>query len=169
MGRPTSSDLGPDVRSPVPTGLDLRLETSHSLGAATSGLRRICRTRPGNHLADSTVPDTIENISRLIAHREEHRGVALVLQAGYGGGMTRTISQRELRNDSGAIMRALDRGEVFLVTRNGIPVGELRPARRRFVSRELLLEAFASASRVDANGFRDELDGFVDQTVEPRA
>jgi antitoxin (DNA-binding transcriptional repressor) of toxin-antitoxin stability system len=120
-------------------------------------------------LADATVPDTIENISRVIAHREEHRGVALVLQAGYGGGMTRTISQRELRNDSGAIMRALDRGEVFLVTRNGIPVGELRPARRRFVSRELLLEAFASASRVDADGFRDELDGFVDQTVEPRA
>jgi hypothetical protein len=47
--------------------------------------------------------------------------------------LPRTISQRELRNDSGAIMRALDRGEVFLVTRNGFPVGELRPARRRFV------------------------------------
>jgi antitoxin (DNA-binding transcriptional repressor) of toxin-antitoxin stability system len=66
-------------------------------------------------------------------------------------------------------MRALDRGEVFLVTRNGIPVGELRPARRRFVSRELLLEAFATAPRIDAEQFRDEHDGVVDQTVEPRA
>lgn len=48
----------------------------------TSDLRRICRTRPGNQLADSTAPDTIEIISRVIAHREERRGVALVLQLG---------------------------------------------------------------------------------------
>lgn len=82
--------------------------------------------------------------------------------------MTRTISQRELRNDSGAIMRALDRGEVFVVTRNGIPVGELRPARRRFVSRDLLLEAFASAPRLDAERFRGELDAVLDQGAEPR-
>jgi antitoxin (DNA-binding transcriptional repressor) of toxin-antitoxin stability system len=83
--------------------------------------------------------------------------------------MTRTISQRELRNDSGAVMRALDRGEVFLVTRNGIPVGELRPARRRFVGRELLLEAFASAPAIDAGRFRDDSDAVLDQAVEPRA
>ncbi len=83
--------------------------------------------------------------------------------------MTRTISQRELRNDSGAIMRALDRGESFVVTRNGIPVGELRPARRRFVSRDVLLAAFASAPHIDAERFRDELDAALDQSPEPRA
>ena len=49
-------------------------------------------------------------------------------------------------------MRALDRGEVFLVTRNGIPVGELRPAQRRFVDRDLLLEVFASALVATLNG-----------------
>ena len=92
-----------------------------------------------------------------------------MLQAGYGADMMRTISQRELRNDSGAIMRALDRGEVFVVTRNGIPVGELRPARRRFVGRDLLLEAFATAPRIDAERFRDELDTVLDQAAEPRA
>jgi antitoxin (DNA-binding transcriptional repressor) of toxin-antitoxin stability system len=83
--------------------------------------------------------------------------------------MTRTITQRELRNDSGAIMRALDRGEVFVVTRNGIPVGELRPARRRFVSRDVLLAAFATAPLIDAERFRDELDAVLDQSPEPRA
>ncbi len=82
--------------------------------------------------------------------------------------MIRTISQRELRNDSGAIMRALDHGEVFLVTRNGIPVGELRPARRRFVSRDLLLEALGSAPNIDAGRFRHELDAILDQSPEPR-
>jgi antitoxin (DNA-binding transcriptional repressor) of toxin-antitoxin stability system len=111
----------------------------------------------------------IRNGSHLVVHRCGIEGVALVLRPRYGGVMTRTISQRELRNDSGAIMRALDRGEVFLVTRNGIPVGELRPARRRFVSRDLLLEAFANAPQIDAKRFRDELDDVLDQTVEPRA
>ncbi len=33
------------------------------------------------------------------------------------------IGQRELRNTSGKIMRGLDAGESFTVTRNGTPVG----------------------------------------------
>ncbi len=41
----------------------------------------------------------------------------------------REITQRQLRNESGEIMRELDRGESFLVTRNGTPVGELVPIR----------------------------------------
>ncbi|MEP7114915.1 MAG: type II toxin-antitoxin system prevent-host-death family antitoxin, partial [Ilumatobacteraceae bacterium] len=44
--------------------------------------------------------------------------------------MAQAISQRELRNDSGEIMRRLDHGETFIVTRNGTPVGELTPMRR---------------------------------------
>lgn len=83
--------------------------------------------------------------------------------------MTRTISQRELRNDSGEIMRALDRGEDFIVTRNGVPVGELRPARRRFVSRDLLVQTFRTAPAVDADRFRDDLDAVADQDIEPVA
>src|SRR5262245_41020298 len=41
----------------------------------------------------------------------------------YSEPMTQTITQRELRNDSGDIMRRLDQGETFIVTRNGTPVG----------------------------------------------
>jgi prevent-host-death family protein len=41
------------------------------------------------------------------------------------------ITQRHLRNESGKVMRALDAGETFVVTRNGVPVGELLPVRRR--------------------------------------
>lgn len=82
--------------------------------------------------------------------------------------MTRTISQRELRNESGEIMRALDRGEDFIVTRNGVPVGELRPARRRFVSREMLLETFRAAPPVAADRLRQDLDAVTRQDIEPR-
>jgi prevent-host-death family protein len=83
--------------------------------------------------------------------------------------MTRMITQRELRNQSGEIMRALDRGEDFVVTRNGVPVGELRPARRRFVGRDLLLAVLRTAPPVDRQRFREDLDRLVDQDIDPRA
>jgi prevent-host-death family protein len=44
--------------------------------------------------------------------------------------VARAITQQELRNSIGEIMRALERGESFVVTRNGVPVGELTPTRR---------------------------------------
>ena len=37
------------------------------------------------------------------------------------------ISQRQLRNDSGAILRAVQEGARYIVTNNGTPVAELRP------------------------------------------
>lgn len=66
-------------------------------------------------------------------------------------------------------MRGLDRGEDFIVTRNGVPVGELRPVRRRFVNRDVMLAAFADAPAIDAGRFRDDVDALVDQITEPRA
>src|SRR5450759_3430235 len=45
--------------------------------------------------------------------------------------MAKVITQRTLRNDSGEIMRGLDSGESYTVTRTGVPVGELVPDRRR--------------------------------------
>lgn len=45
--------------------------------------------------------------------------------------MTRTISEAELRDSSAAVVDALEAGEDFIVTRNGRPVGELRPLRAK--------------------------------------
>jgi prevent-host-death family protein len=39
----------------------------------------------------------------------------------------KTISQRELRNESAAIMDAVERGETFRITRHGHELAELRP------------------------------------------
>ena len=83
--------------------------------------------------------------------------------------MAREITQRQLRNDSGEIMRALDAGESFVVTRNGVPVGELRPVRRRrFVSLSEVRSAFAGSPAIDAARFRRDVDAFVDQEPTPR-
>ena len=88
----------------------------------------------------------------------------------YGGGMEREISQRELRNNSGEIMRAVKKGESFIVTSNGEPVARLSPLRDRyFVSSEALLEAFKGAPRIDYKKFRADLDAVIDQDPWPRA
>ena len=84
--------------------------------------------------------------------------------------MAEQISQRELRNDSGRIMRALDDGQTFVITRNGHPVGELRPLRRhRFVDAVTVAEVFRHAPPLDWKARREELDAHVDQEIAPRA
>ena len=83
--------------------------------------------------------------------------------------MGRRITQRELRNESGGVMRALDAGQSFIVTRNGVAVGELTPIqRRRYVDRAHLLAAFAHAPQIDAERFRRDLDRIAGQEPTPR-
>ena len=83
--------------------------------------------------------------------------------------VARVITQRELRNESGEIMRGLDRGETFLVTRNGVPVGELTPLRqRRFVSATAAAALFAGAPVLDAAQFRADVDAVLDQSPRRR-
>ncbi len=80
------------------------------------------------------------------------------------------ISQRELRNESGDIMRQLDQGETFIVTRNGVPVGELVPVRRhRFVNAEAAVALFRNAAPIDLGRFRADLDTVAIPDTTPRA
>jgi prevent-host-death family protein len=83
--------------------------------------------------------------------------------------VARQVTQRELRNESGEIMRQLVRGETFVVTRNGVPVGELTPLRRhRFVSAEAAVASFRGAPGVDYGKLRADLDTIAEQSPEPR-
>lgn len=42
-------------------------------------------------------------------------------------GRVRTISQRELRNDNAEVMRGVEQGESYTVTRRGVPVARVTP------------------------------------------
>lgn len=84
--------------------------------------------------------------------------------------MARHVTQRELRNASGEIMRALDAGESFTVTRNGVAVGELTPVhRRRFIERDAVIAAFHAAAPIDHDQWRTDLDRHTSQDPTPRA
>ncbi len=84
--------------------------------------------------------------------------------------MAESITQRELRNESGEIMRRLDQGESFIVTRNGAPVGELTPLRRhRFVSAVAAVATFKNAPAIDPDRFRADVDAWAGQDISPHA
>lgn len=79
----------------------------------------------------------------------------------------RTITQRELRNESAAILRDVQAGQCVIVTRNGTPVAELRPVSpRRFVSRAAVAEAARTMPRIDEARFRADLEAVVDPYVD---
>ena len=92
--------------------------------------------------------------------------------------METTISQRELRNDSGVIMRRVEQGESFTVTRNGTPVADLVPhdgagrrRRLRFVPVEVIAAGLAELPAWGPAAFaqeRRELDlALDDRDVDP--
>jgi prevent-host-death family protein len=80
--------------------------------------------------------------------------------------MPRAITQRELRNDSAAVLREVQAGEAIIITRNGVPVAELRPIRsRRFVPRAVIAEVAARAPNIDARRWREDLDVVADPSI----
>ena len=85
----------------------------------------------------------------------------------YTRGMSKIINQRELRNASAKVLRDVQAGQTIVVTRNGEPVAELRPIQpRRFVPRTTLAEAAARTVRIDAQGFRTDIDSVVSQSID---
>jgi len=126
------------------------------VGMASAGMRALCvRSSPaGMELADA-------GCGAPFLLRSTRATVSVV---------RRDLTQRELRNDSGEIMRALDAGESFVVTRNGVPVGELTPVRRRrFVGRDAAIAAFRVAAAVDLRRFRSDVDRYASEDPAPRA
>ena len=86
--------------------------------------------------------------------------------------MPSTISQRQLRNDNAEVIRRVEAGESFTVTKRGTPVADLVPhqegvsgTRARFLPVEQLVARMSDLPPWGAAGFdreQRELDGLVD-------
>lgn len=73
----------------------------------------------------------------------------------------KTITQREFRNNSAAVMDAVEAGETYHITRNGIEVAELRPIPRRpRLTAEELMKRCQRLPRIDYREMRQEADEF---------
>ncbi|MFJ2664793.1 type II toxin-antitoxin system Phd/YefM family antitoxin [Nocardia fluminea] len=75
------------------------------------------------------------------------------------------ITQRDLRNRSKEIMDAVQRGQAFVVTRDGHRIGELIPLRRRrrFVPRAEFAAMSRTAPAISVDAFRADQDEVSDQ------
>ncbi|GAB2841167.1 type II toxin-antitoxin system Phd/YefM family antitoxin [Lentzea nigeriaca] len=88
----------------------------------------------------------------------------------------KAIGQRELRNDNAEIMRRVEAGEGFVVTRNNKPVAQLLPYREEVVSRPPLGDVqvlFGTLPSVDLDRWEadrkaaDEVFGEDDPMEDP--
>jgi prevent-host-death family protein len=72
-----------------------------------------------------------------------------------------TITRRRFRNESAAVMDAVEAGETYVITRNGVEIAELRLRnRRRRLSAEELTARHRRLPQVDSTRMRDEADQF---------
>lgn len=72
---------------------------------------------------------------------------------------------RDLRNAGGEVLARVERGESLTVTRDGEPIGELRPLPRPRLTREALLTRWRSVPLIDADAFRADVDTAVDPSL----
>ena len=75
------------------------------------------------------------------------------------------VTVRDLRNRGGEILKQVEVGRSFVVTRDGLPVAELKPLDRKPLGRDVIIERFRHVPPIDAKRLRRELDAFIDQTI----
>lgn len=74
------------------------------------------------------------------------------------------ITQKELRNDTAAVLGAAEQGEEIIVTRNGTPIARLMPLidESPFVSAEVMDRTAAGLPKIDFKQFRRDLEEHID-------
>jgi len=71
------------------------------------------------------------------------------------------ISEHELRSNSAAVMDAVEAGETYHITRNGVEIAELRPLpRQRQLTAEELVERYRKLPQVDHAQMRAEANEY---------
>lgn len=80
-------------------------------------------------------------------------------------GAMKTVTVRELRDDGGAVLDRVARGEELIVTRDGAEVAELRPRRRRASAPADLIERRRNLPKVDSDLLRRDIDAVLDSAI----
>lgn len=75
------------------------------------------------------------------------------------------VTVRDLRNRGGEVLTRVARGEALIVTRDGVPVAEIRPLRRGTISSADLIARRAALPVLDVDAFRADVDSVLDAAV----
>ncbi len=72
---------------------------------------------------------------------------------------------RQLRNQGAAVIERVLGGEHVTITRDGEPVAELIPLRRRPLTRDVVVQQFRALPPLDPAQIRADIDRTIDQTL----
>lgn len=72
---------------------------------------------------------------------------------------------RQLRNQGAAVIDRVLGGERVTITRDGEPVAELLPLRRRPLNRNVVVQQFRALPPLDPNRLRADIDRTIDQSL----
>jgi prevent-host-death family protein len=75
------------------------------------------------------------------------------------------VTIRELRNHGGEVLHRVEQGESLVITRAGVPVGELRPVPRPRFSATSLLTRWRGVPVIDPDAFRADVDAVLDPAL----
>ncbi|GAB3747642.1 type II toxin-antitoxin system Phd/YefM family antitoxin [Microlunatus parietis] len=83
-----------------------------------------------------------------------------------------SLSQRELRNESGRVLRAVSEGHSFILTNSGVPVGRIvpldAPAPSLAIARPARREGGWAALGIERKAGRRSLETILDDLREER-
>ncbi len=75
------------------------------------------------------------------------------------------VTIRDLRHRGGDVVDRAERGERIVVTRDGRPVAELRPAPRTPLGVDVLIERRRHLPKMDPETLRRDLDALLDPSL----
>lgn len=76
-----------------------------------------------------------------------------------------TVTVRDLRNNSAAVLGRVGQGETLTVTRDGQPVATVAPLPRPSIGARILIERRRALTIVDAQELRADIDEIVDSSL----
>lgn len=79
--------------------------------------------------------------------------------------MNELVSVRDLRNRGGAVIEAVARGGAVTITRDGVPVAELRSLPQRPLSARELIRRRRALPDVDPSALRHDIDELLDASL----
>lgn len=79
--------------------------------------------------------------------------------------MAEVVTVRDLRNRGGAILDEVARSGAVLITRDGLPVAELRPLTGPALTARELIRRRRSLPAVDPEALRADIDDLLDPTL----
>lgn len=79
--------------------------------------------------------------------------------------MNEMVSVRDLRNKGGAVIDAIVRGGAVTITRDGVPVAELRPLPHPPLTAHELIRRRKDLPKVDPSTLRNDIDELLDPSL----